>query len=61
MSIEVTLVRAPVTLAEPLKFWPQRVRVVVRVAADPVVFWFSVGTSPAWMAERTTLVPLPRK
>jgi hypothetical protein len=30
-------------------------------AADPEVFWFSVGTSPAWMADITTFVPLPRK
>ena len=32
-----------VTFAEPSKFDPPMVRVVVSVAALPVVFWFSVG------------------
>jgi hypothetical protein len=30
-------------------------------AAVPVVFWFSVGTSAAWIVDITTFVPLPRK
>ena len=34
---------------------------VVSVAAEPVVFWFNVGTSAAWIADMTTLVPLPRR
>ena len=33
----------------------------LRVAALPVVLWFRVGTSEAWMALRMTLVPLPRR
>ena len=40
-------VKAPVTLALPLKFCPQMVRVVVRVPALPVVFWLRVGKSEA--------------
>lgn len=39
-----------VTLADPLKFDPPMVRVVVNVAAEPVVFWLSVGMSPATIA-----------
>ena len=35
--------------------------VAVMLAAVPVVFWFNVGTSPTWMADMTTFVPLPRK
>ena len=35
--------KVPETFAEPLKFCPQIVRVVVRVAAEPVVLWLSVG------------------
>jgi hypothetical protein len=38
---------AVVMFAEPLKLVPLIVRAVVRVAAEPVVFWFSVGTSAA--------------
>ena len=32
-----------VMLAEPLKLTPLMLRAVVSVAAEPVVFWFSVG------------------
>jgi hypothetical protein len=31
------------------------------MAAVPVVFWFSVGTSDAWIVDITTFVPLPRR
>ena len=33
----------------------------VEMAAVPVVFWFNVGTSAAWIADINTFVPLPRK
>ncbi len=33
--------------------------VPVTFAAVPVVFWFSVGTSAAWIADITTSVPFP--
>jgi hypothetical protein len=33
--------------------------VPVTFEAVPVVFWLSVGTSPAWIEDITTLVPLP--
>ena len=32
-----------------------------KLPALPVVFWFKVGTSPAWMADITTFVPFPRR
>ena len=52
---ELARVPVPVTLAEPLKLplvyvrspVMAMVRPVVSVAAEPVVFWFSVGTSAA--------------
>ena len=34
---------------------------VVAVAALPVVFWFSVGTSPAWIAANAAFVPSERR
>ena len=56
-TFELTVARVPVavTLAEPLNDGLvydrspviAMVRPVVNVAADPVVFWFSVGTSAA--------------
>jgi hypothetical protein len=50
--------------ADPLKLTPPIVRAVwsvVAVAALPVVLWFNVGTSAAWMVDMTTFVPLPRR
>ena len=55
---ELASVPVPVTLAEPLKLplvyvrspVMAMVRPVVSVAAEPVVFWFSVGTSAATIA-----------
>jgi hypothetical protein len=35
--------------------------VPVTLAAVPVVFWFKVGTSAAWIVAITTFVPLPRR
>lgn len=35
--------------------------VPVTLAAVPVVFWFSVGTSPAWIAANAAFVPSERK
>jgi hypothetical protein len=35
--------------------------VPVTFDAVPVVFWFSVGTSAAWIALITTSVPFPRR
>jgi hypothetical protein len=35
--------------------------VVATEPALPVVFWFNVGTSAAWMVFITTFVPLPRR
>ena len=46
MAKVVTLDNAPVTLALPLKFCPHSVRVVVSVAADPVVFWLPAVFTP---------------
>ena len=40
---ETPRANVPLTFAEPLKFCPQIVLVVVSVAAEPVVFWFNVG------------------
>jgi hypothetical protein len=55
----VTLVREPVTLAEPLKFWPHSVLVVVSVAALPVVFWLPVVLTPgkSILADPSKLTP----
>lgn len=58
-----------VLAAEPLKVVPDaspvplllNVTALTTEPADPVVFWFSVGTSKAWMPDMTTFVPLPRK
>lgn len=33
----------------------------VTLAAVPVVFWFSVGTSAAWIADSTAAVPFERR
>ena len=41
--VELSPAVVEVTLAEPLKLEPPIVRVVVRVAALPVVDWLSVG------------------
>ena len=54
---------------EPLKVAPDAdpapllliVSALTTLPAEPVVFWFSVGTSPAWIADIDTLVPLPRR
>lgn len=59
IPIVVTLESAPVTFAEPLKLWPQSVLEVVRVAAEPVVFWFSVGTSAATIARNVGVPAVP--
>ena len=68
-TFEFTVARVPVaiTSCEPLNagLVYERspliaiVRAVARVAALPVVFWFSVGTSDAEMGDITTLEPLP--
>jgi hypothetical protein len=43
--------------AEPLKAVPLIFLGVVKVAALPVVFWFSVGTSPATIRDSAAFVP----
>ena len=50
MAKVVTLDNAPVTLAEPLKFWPQMVRVVCNTVAEPALPANALNAS-------TTLVP----
>ena len=47
--------------AVPLKSVPLILRAVVSDAADPVVFWLRVGTSPATIAARAALVPSLRR
>ena len=48
-----------VTLADPSKLEPPIVLVVVSVAADPVVFWLSVGMSPEAMARNAGAPAVP--
>ena len=58
-----------VRATEPLKVVPLAAPVpaLLNVAAfttepaEPVVFWFRVGTSPAWIVDITTFDPLPRR
>ena len=38
-----------------------KVTAFATLPAEPVVFWFKVGTSAAWIADMTTSVPLPRR
>ena len=54
------LVLAPDAVVDPVP--PLTTATVpVTLAAVPVVFWFSVGTSAAEMAARTAFVPLERR
>lgn len=64
------VVTAPVPL--PLTYCPEASVVTpvppfatattpVTLVEVPVVFWLSVGISPAWIADITTFVPLPRR
>lgn len=57
-----------VMAAEPLYVVPElnempvpAVKALATEPAEPVVFWFKVGTSAAWIVAITTSVPLPRK
>jgi hypothetical protein len=58
-----------VRAAEPLNEVPEaspvppllNVTALATEPAEPVVFWFSVGTSAAWIADIRTFVPLPRR
>ena len=56
VSDKVDPAAVTVMLADPLNDTPLIVREVVRVAADPVVFWFSVGKSPATAIDGTPVV-----
>ena len=54
--------------AEPLYVVPvlneipvPAVKALATEPAEPVVFWFSVGTSAAWIAPSAALVPLERR
>ena len=54
--------------AEPLYVVPvlnempvPAVKALATEPAEPVVFWFSVGTSAAWIALKDAFVPFERK
>ena len=55
-----TGILAPAKVVAPVPPEPIA-KVADKPAAVPVVFWFSVGTSPAWMAAKTEFVPLDRR
>lgn len=59
VPVSVPAAAATVIFADPSKATPLMVLAVVSVAADPVVFWFSVGTSATTMARKVGTAAAP--